>query len=522
VLIPHRRRRAAYSIALLLVCTGGASACTGAQSPARSDSDEEAGDGDGSDLPGTIITSPRADSGQGGGRDGGDGALDAAHAELDGAAGARDATAGERDGRALAGDGGVLDREGGDAARDGGQASAVDSASASESDGAAPPDGAAAASDCTAKLLPLPEDPKQRGPWDVGVRTVKVGRLNVEIVYPAKPGSTQGVPVATYDIRKWLPEKEQEKVPADHSPAVQPLNGPLYRDVPIDDAHGPYPVVIFIHGTASFRIASGTTNAHWASRGFIVLAADYPGLGLSDQLSATLECGYPQSGAQDLPGDVKAQIDALTSPTGDLAFLGSRADTTRLAISGHSQGGCVSATLSTLPNVRIVMPFSGSTPVAESASLRSILYVSGMNDTVIGYNFPLIGNVVCPIGSATTELAYEFSPGPQKVKKRLVGISGGGHLVVTDLCQKNAQGKNAIQEAGENRVCGVSSAVIIGLPALFDCGTIDWKVGLEAVNYATSAALEETLHCKDRSAQFSSLKTNLPQVGDFREATRTN
>jgi len=480
------RRRCAVRRLYVLVCTLALVHCDGAKPPPEEgdeagpatgseDDDAPEDDSDGSDVAGD-------DKGSGGGarRDSG-----TAPGKSD-AGGAHRPASG--DGGATAGDSAVVEG------------------------GAQPGQG------CSAKLLPLPEDPKQRGPWDVGVRTVKIDRLTVEMVYPAKPGSTKGVPEVTYDIRKWLPPQEQEKVPADHSPAVQPLGGPIYRDVPIDDAHGPYPVVIFIHGTASFRIASMTTNAHWASRGFIVLAADYPGLGLADQVSATLECGLPTSGAQDLPGDVSKQLDALKSASGELAFLAGHADTTRVGISGHSQGGCVSATLSTLPNVRIVMPFSGSTPVTASDSLESILYVSGMNDTVIGYNFPLIGNVVCPIGSATTELAYEFSPGPTKVKRRLLGISGGGHLVVTDLCQKNMQGKNAIEEANENKVCGVTSAVIIGLPALFDCGTIDWKLGLEAVNYATSAALEETLHCQVRTQQFANLKSALPQVGDFREA----
>jgi Chlorophyllase enzyme len=411
---------------------------------------------------------------------------------------------------------------GGASVQDGGGASRQDAAAGADAATAEPGDGGtadASATGCGANLLPVPEDLKQRGPWDVGVRTVKIGRLTVELMYPAKPGSSAGKAETTYDIRSWLPQQEVAKVPADHSPAVGPIGGHFYRDLPIDEEHGPYPVVIFIHGTASFRIASASTNAHWASRGFVVLAADYPGLGLGDQLSGTLDCDYPTSGEQDLPGDVKTQMDALNQASGDLAFLAKRIDMTRVGISGHSQGGCVSATLSGLPNVRIVMPWSGATAVEPSSTLESIMYVSGIDDQVIGYTELGIGIVVCPLGSLTTETAFEGSPGAPKVKKRMVGISGGGHLVVTDLCQKNVQGKNAIEEAAADGVCGIDSAVIIGLPALFDCGTIDWKVGVEAVNYVTTAALEETLHCKDRSQQFASLKANLPQVGDFRDET---
>ena len=112
------------------------------------------------------------------------------------------------------------------------------------------------------------------------------------------------------------------------------------------------------------------------------------------------------------------------------------------------------------------------------------------------------------------------SPGPPKVKKRLVGISGGGHLSVTDLCSKNKLGKSSIEELQAAGVCGVGSAVIIGLPALFDCGTVDWKKGVEAVNYATTAALEETLLCRDRSSQFAAIKTSVAQVGEYREEVK--
>jgi dienelactone hydrolase len=365
-------------------------------------------------------------------------------------------------------------------------------------------------------LLPVPLDVGVRGPWAVGVRTVTIGRLTVEVIYPAEPGSTDGLPEATYDVRDWLPPQEQSKVPDANSPAVGPIGGNLFRDVPIDAQHGPYPVVVFIHGTASFRIASGTVNVHWASRGFVVVAADYPGLFLTDQLNAA--CGYTQTGAQDIPGDVNAQLSALQNPSGELGFLGGHIDMTRLAISGHSQGACVSATLTSIPNVKTVIPMSGSNPTTAATGLQSILYVSGINDTVIGYSAPLIGNVVCPLGSTFTTGAYQASPGPPNVTKRLAGIAGGGHLVPTDLCQTNQLGRNAVQEAQADGVCGVNTAVIIGLPALFDCGTIDMASGLHAVSYASTAALEETLLCKDRSAQFASLQANVPAITDFQHA----
>lgn len=365
-------------------------------------------------------------------------------------------------------------------------------------------------------LLPVPEDPAELGPYELGVRTVTMGRLTVEIVYPAAAGSTAGLSEATYDVRDWLPPQEKSKVPDSASPAVTPVWGSIYRDVPIDEEHGPYPVVINIHGTASFRIANGSTMTHWASRGFVVVSADYPGMSLTDQLN--FACGYPTTGAQDVPGDLDTEMAALKAPSGDIAFLDGNIDMTRVAVAGHSQGACLAALSSTLENVKVVIPMSGTTPVSSSSTLESIMWVAGMDDAVIGYQTDLIGNIVCPNAQfGGNKGAFNMSPGPPDVIKRIAGITGGGHLVPTDLCQTNAQGRNAVEEAQADGVCGIDTAVVIGLPALFDCGTISMEDGLHAVNYATTAALEETLQCRDRSAQFANIQTNVPEIGDFVE-----
>jgi hypothetical protein len=165
---------------------------------------------------------------------------------------------------------------------------------------------------------------------------------------------------------------------------------------------------------------------------------------------------------------------------------------------------------------------AGSVAVKASSTLKSLMFVAGVDDKIIGYNTPLgtIGNVVCVSQGTLAQSdtgAYMASPGPP-VRKRLVGITGGGHLVPTDLCQTNAANRNAVQEAMYDGVCGVSSAVIIGLPALFDCGTIDWQQGVHDVNYVSTLAFEEALMCRDHSAEFASLKTKVPDVGDFQEA----
>lgn len=70
-------------------------------------------------------------------------------------------------------------------------------------------------------------------------------------------------------------------------------------------------------------------------------------------------------------------------------------------------------------------------------------------------------------------------------------------------------------------VCGVNTAAIIGIAAIFDCGPAGQEVmfdqSLPPINHATTAVLEETLHCKDRSAAFAEIKSRYPITGVFEE-----
>jgi predicted dienelactone hydrolase len=349
----------------------------------------------------------------------------------------------------------------------------------------------------SAKLAQVPDDASAAGPWPVGVRTVKVtipqGTVVAEIWYPGKPGSEVGAPAVTYDLRDWL--LTDKKLIPDAENKLVPCNG-CARDIPIDDAHGPYPGVIFVHGTGSLRIANLTTMVTWASRGFVVVAADHPSMYLTDFIG----CNANKI-AQDLPRDVTATVAAMTGKTGDFAFLGTSIDMSRIGISGHSQGGGAAASLATQPNVQVDMPLAplgGTAPV--STTLKSTLVAAGQQDTIVTY--------------PSDQQSYS---GTNAATKRLVGIAGGDHLNVTDLCwEKNDMGKNSIEVGLAHNVCGGAGINLLNL--LFKCGTVDPNLSIKIINYVTTAALEETLHCQDRTAVWSGLKTMFPAIGDYQHA----
>ncbi len=351
------------------------------------------------------------------------------------------------------------------------------------------PTGAQAEGCDGARLLAVPEDTSLPGPWPVGARTVVFNGLTLEVWYPATPGSEVDMTPIEYDIRSSLPDSEQAKVPDESNP-WQPCD--CYRDLPLDADHGPYPPVIFIHGTAGFRSQSLEQVTHWASRGFVVLAADHPGLWLHDLLGQL--CGVPAP-PQNLAADLATIVGGIKAPVGELAFLADRIDPERIAMAGHSAGGSAIKGGGGVAQVLIPMAAGGVSP---GAALKSTLIMGAQADQVVNYTSQADG--------------YAESP----ARKRLVGISNAGHLAFSSLCSlRNAADQDFLEIAAEFEVCGAQFA-----GALFDCSdtytpdATNWAI----TNYATSAALEETLHCSDAGASFASIQSKFPEVGEFLEA----
>lgn len=105
----------------------------------------------------------------------------------------------------------------------------------------------------------VPADTSARGPWAVGVRTVTVGGLTHEVWYPARRGSESGKAKKVYDLRYAIPADARPKITDEKAPR-QPCD--CIDDLPIDAERGPYPVVVFFHGTAGFRTQSLSQMTH--------------------------------------------------------------------------------------------------------------------------------------------------------------------------------------------------------------------------------------------------------------------
>ena len=336
-------------------------------------------------------------------------------------------------------------------------------------------------------LLDVPADTGAHGPWQVGAKTVTIAGFVTEIWYPAKPGSDAGKTKVQYDLREHLPTADQTKIPDADNP-LQPCD--CFRDLPFDDAHGPYPVVAFVHGTAGFRTQSLTFNTHWASRGFVVVSSDHPGIMLKDILGGGIGLGADQA------GDTVKLLDALKTPSGDAAFLAGHIDMARVGAEGHSAGGGAVAGLGDRAKVIIPMAARGD---KTGTALVSTLVMGAVNDGIASF--------------AGVKNGYTSSP----KKKRFVALANAGHLAFSDLCSIGKDKGGILKVASDH---GVNVPQLVATLAQDGCGAtqLSPEAGWAIVNRATSAVLEETLSCSTTAAaQLSGLKASSPDVSDYQE-----
>ena len=299
------------------------------------------------------------------------------------------------------------------------------------------------------------------GPWPVGVKTIELEGTTIEVWYPAKPGSDSDHPHVRYDLREAMPPSEAAKIPdADNAW----LDCACTRDLPVDDTHARYPAIVFLHGAASFRAQSAFLATHWASRGFVVLAPEMPGIGLAAVM------GGPQEFPLMLPSRIVALIEH--APANDpLAFLRARLGD-RLAIVGHSLGALLANSVPDRAAVAVRIALAGAAPNEGSAATLTLL---GDHDHIGG-------------GSAA-------SP----AHGRVVVVHRAGHLAFTDLCGVGADRGGSVAIA---KAHGVEIPELVVKLATDGCGSDDAPFATTApiIRAVTAAMLEQTLRCDRRAA----------------------
>ncbi len=333
------------------------------------------------------------------------------------------------------------------------------------------------------------------GPYPVGVVELTGGEVPITVFYPALDGSEEGQPAATYDLREWLPAAEALKVGAFDDYTMSAYEGLP----PADPDGGPYPLVLFSHGLAGYRLQSTFLTTHLASWGFVVAAVEHPYRNLT-AVFGDLAAFADQLGADDSPdvaqllGAIDLVAAATAAPGGPLAGLA--VDVDHVGAVGHSLGGFAVFAAARDPRitsyVAFAFPVGGSfveptTPATTSGAPppdKPSLLVAGSAD------------VIAPV--SRVDAAYAALPAP----KRLAILDGMTHLGFTDICELNAPGEPNVLDAASQ--AGVAVPPIVNAVFADGCDPkhTDAREVWPALDQLTTAHLRATLGVDDEWVGF--------------------
>ena len=331
----------------------------------------------------------------------------------------------------------------------------------------------------TPPAMNAPLDPLAKGPYPIGVTTLKLqsaGRdILVEVWYPANKSSV-GQPTDVYTYPEDAPPGAVDGVEG-ACLALSPLPSGAARDA-VPASGGPFPLVIFSHGTTSTRVQSASVTSHLATHGFVVAAPDHTGdtlLEFFDKKGSQNPLGDPIAAlmiAINRVKDVKAIIDHMSqqATTQGSCFLG-LVDANNVGVFGHSFGGFTALAASggmTIgetadPRIKAVLPVAPGGTSYSKASDDPILSMGGDADVTTTFN-------------AETKVAYDRSSAP----KHLVKLLGAGHLTVSDMCMLQLDKQIQIFMFAP---CGVCDIVANGCPG----GTQQMLTTRPAMQYFTAA-----------------------------------
>jgi len=259
--------------------------------------------------------------------------------------------------------------------------------------------------------------PTRTGPYEVGRHTVtmpdphRTGRtLDVDIWYPSDARQVRDKPKSEFDL------------------LVTTAESPLAYASPGVSRDGPFPLVVFSHGSGGIRFQSWFLTEFLASHGYVVAAPDHAGNTALDGLFGTTT-PFAVS-ARNRPLDVSLVIDRMLQRNGNphSRFEGT-IDPARIAVIGHSFGGFTALAMAAGhadvppdPRVRAIVPIAPASGPFSDAQLESItvpmLLLGGTSDTTT----PIVANTTRPWERASSKPRYR------------VDVMRAGHTSFTNIC----------------------------------------------------------------------------------------
>ncbi len=201
---------------------------------------------------------------------------------------------------------------------------------------------------------------------------------------------------------------------------------------------GPFPLVVYSHGSGGVRYIHSDYTETLASHGYVVAAPDHTGntaveqfLGTEDDRDLT---------ALNRPSDVIAVIDAMTDPTDPVTGgYAAAVDAERIAVSGHSFGGFTAyATIAGHANeagtsppddrVDAIIPIAPATGSREGSTLLTDAQLTAVDVPAL----VIVGtdDKTTPV-EPNVERAWELTSSAPHYRLELVAAE---HQSFTDVC----------------------------------------------------------------------------------------
>ena len=285
------------------------------------------------------------------------------------------------------------------------------------------------ASPTTTTEAPLPEFvPVGLGEFGVGATTIVIDdgerdrSLTVEVWFPIDPADAAAGTAHAYSF-----------ITGDTYVSAHAVSAELTAAAP-----GPFPMVVYSHGSGGLRYIHSDYTETLASHGYVVVAPDHTG---NTAVELVLNTGAERDvNAVNRPLDVIAVIDAIVDGTSDeAAAIGAVIDSASIAVTGHSFGGYTTyavasgvtvgdTTIAADERIGALIPLA---PAVGDGSADSLL----TPDDLSRIGVPTL--VMVGTDDATTpvdpnvELAWEHSMASPHYRVELVAAA---HQSFTDVC----------------------------------------------------------------------------------------
>jgi predicted dienelactone hydrolase len=245
-------------------------------------------------------------------------------------------------------------------------------------------------------------DTRADGPFAAGARVVTF----------TKPSVVDPMVDRVLDTAIWYP------APPGSGPVDSFYNAVL--DAPLDLSGGPYPIVMFSHGSCGYPEQSIFLTALLAQHGFIVVAPPHPGNTIYDFPSCNSGDAIVEA-IQERPRDILYVLDEMLAADGSplSAFLGA-IDETKIGMMGHSFGGFTTYRVLVLDS-----RFDVAVPLAPAVPPNQLLTVPSLH---------MMGELDTFVNNPAIQTTYDNAQSP----KYLVEILDAGHFAFSNGCFASA------------------------------------------------------------------------------------